>query len=243
MRFVIIAISIIFLGCNTENAPDCLQRAGDLMEVEIGVGAFDRLEINDQFNVILEQGDEQRVVLEYFDNLIPDIEFELEEDLLIFHDNNSCNWVRDYNFPILKITHPNITFIRQNGGGLISSKDTLFYDDLDVISEERSGDFGLTLNCRKFSVVNNDLTNYYIDGKVERLSIFFASGNGRFEGAELISQDAVFFQRGTNDIILQAENSLTGRILGNGNLIFVGTKPTTIDVRVEGRGSLIDRTN
>jgi len=237
---------ILFFGlfaCDNEDAPNCLKKAGEPMSIEINVELFTQLEVNDQFNVIIEEGEEQAIFLDYFENLIDDIAFEVKENRLVVSDNGSCVWVRDYNFPTLRITSPLITNIRQNGGGVISSQGVLHYNELSLVSEERSGDFDLTIDNESLRIVNNDLTNYRIKGKTDQLYVGFFSGDGRFEGGSLIAQDTEIFHRATNDIVVNTQNSLTGRVLSTGSLIFVGGKPSTIDISIENRGKLVDRTN
>lgn len=245
MRIALLALTVCLLifSCDSEDAPQCFKKAGDPTTISIAVESFSKLEINDQFNVILEEGPEQSISLEYFKNLVDDVAFEINGELLKVSDNNSCRWVRDYNFPTLKITHPNLVEIRQNGGGLITSEGVLRYPRLLLISEDRTGDFKISVDNERLLIVNNDLSNYYIDGKTEELNIGFFSGDGRFEGANLIAQDVIIFHRATNDIIVNAKNSLTGQLLGTGNLIFVDSTPLNIDISVEDRGKLIDRTN
>ncbi len=244
MKYLFGLISILlFFGCNDEDAPGCFKRAGDAITMQLDVESFERLEINDQFNVVIEQGPEQLIFLDYFQNLVNDIELKVEDRVLKVSDNNSCQWVRDYNFPVLRITHPNLDLIRQNGGGLISSSGVLRYERLYLISEDRTGDFRLTVDNKTLQIVNNDLSNYYIDGKTEELNIGFFSGDGRFEGQNLVALNTMIFHRATNDIIVNTQNSLSGRLLSTGNLIFVSSTPSNIDISVENRGKLIDRTN
>lgn len=242
-NIVYLILFLLFFACDSEDAPSCFKKAGDAITIEIAAEEFNSLEINDQFNVIIEEGSNQKIFLDYFDNLIGDVEYEVKEGLFVIRDNNSCSWVRDYNFPVLRITHPNITDIRQNGGGLITNLGVLHYDRINLISERRSGDFDLTIDNETLYIVNNDLSNYYIKGKTNELIIVFASGNGRFEGENLVTQSTHIFHRASNDMVVNTQNSLTGRILGTGNVIFVGSKPPTIDISIENRGKLIDRTN
>ncbi len=241
--FVVICILSVLSGCDNANVPDCLKTRGDEVVATVMTAPFSSLSINNEFEVVITSGNAQQVRLTTGANLADEITFEVIDGLLTISNNNSCNWARRYEMPVVEITHPNITSIRQNGGGIIRSNGMLNYPDLTLISEKSSGNFELELSADKLVIVNNDLSNYYITGTVTNLTVGFFSGDGRFEGANLMAEDVSVFQRGTNDIIVNATESLTGRILATGDLIFVGTRPTILDVSEENRGKLIDKTN
>lgn len=240
---IFLCILSVLSSCDNAKAPDCLKTRGDEVVATVVTEPFSSLSINNEFEVVITAGNTQQVRLTTGANLADEITFEVIDGLLTISNNNSCDWARRYEMPVVEITHPNITNIRQNGGGTIRSNGMLNYPDLTLVSEESSGNFELELSADKLVIVNNDLSNYYIEGSVTNLTVGFFSGDGRFEGANLMAEDVSVFQRGTNDIIVNATESLTGRILATGDLIFVGTRPTILDVSEENRGKLIDKTN
>ena len=73
--------------------------------------------------------------------------------------------------------------------------------------------------------------------------IFVASGDGRFEGSNLLTHSAKVTHRGTNDVILNVTDQITGTILSTGNLILKNNKPQVIDVSEENIGKLIINTD
>ena len=66
----------------------------------------------------------------------------------------------------------------------------------------------------------------------------FYAGNSRFEGANLEAQNVVISHRGTNDMIVNPQQSLKGVIRSYGNLISKN-KPPIIEVDVLFKGRLI----
>lgn len=243
-RLLIIFISIsLAVACDNANAPECLKTRGSEVTVDINVDTFNTLWVNNEFEVIITAGATQQVRLTTGENLVDEIIFEVIGGELIISNNNGCGWTRDYDFPVVHITHPNLTQIRQNGGGIIKSAGVLNYPDLILLSEKSSGNFELELNSENLQIVNNELSNYYLSGTVTTLNVGFFSGDGRFEGTNLVAENVGVFQRGTNDIIVHATNALTGRILATGDVIFVQTRPARVEVSEENRGRLIDQTN
>lgn len=239
--FIISLVTLLFTACDDVDAPDCLKTSGDERSFRLTVGSFSALEINDAFEVIIRKGQEQSVELVIGENLADDISASVEEGTLVITDGNSCRWVRELNFPRLIITTPDLIRIRQNGGGIIRSEGVLDFDNLHLISEGQTGDFELNVDCNELQVTNNDLSNYHISGKTDHLNVFFASGDGRFEGAGLEADIVNAFQRGTNDIVVFAKKELTGSIISTGDLIYTKAEPEVIDVSLEGKGKLIFR--
>ena len=66
----------------------------------------------------------------------------------------------------------------------------------------------------------------------------YFAGAGRFEGANLIAQHIIVFHRGSNDMIVNPQQSLSGELRGSGDLISVNT-PLSVDVEQYYIGELI----
>lgn len=241
-RFIVI-ISVLFsIGCNSETAPDCLKRTGSIISKEIELDDFNGLLINNEFNVILSQGNEQEIILSAGENLINDITFTVNDDLLEIANNISCRWTRDYNFPTLEITHPDLRTVEIIGGSIITSNGILTYPDMSFKSEDSNGNIRLSVNMENLVIDSNEITNYWVDGSVNNLNLIYSSGNGRFEGAELEVINARVRHNGSNDIIINASESLTGSINSTGDLIYVGQTPAVIEIELTNRGKLVDGT-
>ena len=73
---------------------------------------------------------------------------------------------------------------------------------------------------------------------MERLFVGYYSGDARFEGRHLVAQNIAIFQRSSNDLILNPQQSLSGEIRSTGNVIVVNTPPI-IDIEQFYTGHLI----
>jgi hypothetical protein len=78
----------------------------------------------------------------------------------------------------------------------------------------------------------------FISGFVNNLFIGFYSGDTRFEGANLIAQNIDIFQRSSNDMIVNPQQSLTGEIRGTGDVISLN-RPPIVEVEEFYTGKLI----
>lgn len=238
--FATILFMTCLISCDKEDAPACLKSTGDINEHKIELGEFSSINIHSNIHVTIEQGDQQSVVLTTGVNLFNEITFEIIDGELIIKDLNKCDWARPYGNLNVHIITPQLSRIRSSGGGVISSKGILnFPGKLTLIAELYTADFILEVDLPNLQIVNNDVANYYISGNVTQLNVGFYAGDGRFEGANLIAENANAFQRGTNDIIINATNSLTGEIRSTGNLIYCMV-PDVLDVDIfDDRGELI----
>ncbi len=238
---VLYLIVFLLASCSDKNAPACLQKMGGIVEIEVMVDPFNSIDVFDKFRVNITQGATQQVVIKAGSNQINGIKYEVMDNNLILRDENSCNWLKVPEFPTVNITHPNLTELRISGGGTIMSEDTLSYPELKLVSEDVSGDFILKVNCINLSIVNNQLSNYWISGHTDNLFVGVYAGNGRFEGADLEADNVEIFQRGLNDIVVHAKLSLSGEIVHLGNIVYVKTVPPVINVTKTGLGNLIYR--
>lgn len=240
----ILSFALLF-ACNSEDANDCFQTSGSIVQEEVAVESFTRILVNRGVELILKQGNDFSVTVEAGENLINDVSVIVESNRLILSDGNTCNYVRDYQSTKVYVTAPNITEIRSSTQYDISSDGILEFNTLKLFSEDfnapesyTTGDFRLEVNCEELRIISNNLSSQYITGNVEVLNVFYAGGAGRFEGANLIAQEVIINHRGSNDIIINPQESLTGQIRGTGDLISVN-QPPIVDIEQIYTGQLI----
>lgn len=233
---VYIASLFLFFGCDTENAPDCFQRTGAMIRQEFQVADFKRILVNPNIELVLKEGDDTSVLVETGDNLLEEISVAVEGDQLVLNNTNDCNFVRSFNQTKFFITAPDITEIRSASQYDISSDGVLTYPALRLLSEDfnentgtTTGTFNLEIHNERISVVSNNIASFFITGNTASLDVNFASGIGRFEGAELEVQNVTIFHRGTNKIIVNPQESIKGSIRSTGDVISVN-KPPIVEV-------------
>lgn len=241
---VILVLFLVF-ACDSENANDCFQTAGPLVQEEVVVDTFDKILVNRDVELILKEGLEQKVIIETGENLLNDVQVSVENSRITLTDNNTCNYVRDYGITKVYITSPNIAEIRSSTQYDIKSDGVLTYPSITVVSEDFNapgtftvGDFILEIDSDDFRVSFNGLSSCFITGAVENLNVSFFAGDGRFEGRGLIAQNVDVFNRGSNDMIVNPQERITGTISSTGNVIAT-TEPPIVDVEQLYRGRLI----
>ncbi|GAA4947312.1 hypothetical protein GCM10023314_20770 [Algibacter agarivorans] len=244
-KLVYILLFFLIIGCDSEDAGDCFQKAGSIIQQEATLSSFDKILVNRDIELIIKEGATQSVIIETGKNLINDVIAEVVDSRLTLTDNNACNYVRDYGITKVYITSPNITEIRSSTQYEISSDGVLSYPSLTVLSEDFSapeafnvGDFRLQIDNINFTLVFNNLSVGYISGQTDNLNITFAAGTSRFEGRHLIAQKVRVSNRSSNDMIVNPQQEITGIIRGIGNVISVKVPPI-IDVEEVYKGRLI----
>lgn len=245
MKKIVYILSLLVFACNSEDANDCFQTSGDIIQVEIDVASFDRILVNRDIELVIKEAPDFKVTLETGENLINDVQVEVIGDRLVLTDNNTCNYVRDFGITKVFVEAPNLTEVRSSTQYDILSDGVLNYDNLELYSDDffapdsfTNGDFRLQVNSEELRILVNNISFQYISGEVNKLTIIYPAGSGRFEGEDLIAQDVQINHRGSNDIIVNPQQSLTGIIRGTGNVISVN-EPPIVDVEIIYTGDLI----
>ena len=242
----IFGLSMLFLGCRGENAIDCFQASGDLVREEVAVPDFTRITVFENVTLVLRQGPEQRVEIETGEFLKPEVSAEVEGETLILKDTNDCNFFRDYGTTTIYVTAPDIQVLRSSTGFPIRSDGVLGYDSLSLISESfndpeaetTDGSFDLDVATQNLSVTANGIAYFELRGTTGNLSITIAAGDSRVEAENLVAQTVSLNHRGTNNIRINPQESLTGVIRGTGDVVSFN-RPTFVDIEELFRGRLI----
>ena len=244
MKKLIYICMVLVVGCSSEDAIDCFQTAGTLKTIEVNTASFTKILVNRDIELYLRQGSETKVEIESGENLLNDIKAVVINDELQLTNNNTCNYVRDYGITKIFVTAPNIVEIRSSSQFDVNSVDTLNFPSLKLISENFNvdafaiGDFRLNVNLNQLTIASNKLSTFYISGTVENLNVGFYAGDGRFEGGNLIAQNIALFHRGSNDMIVNPQQTITGEIRSTGNVIALN-RPPVVNVESFYTGSLI----
>ncbi|WP_299098930.1 head GIN domain-containing protein [uncultured Winogradskyella sp.] len=245
MKKIVYIFLFTLFACNSEDGNDCFQTTGTIVQEEILVSNFERILVNRNIELVITEASEYKVIIETGENLLNDINVEVIANQLVLSDNNSCNFVREYGITKIYVDAPNLNEIRTSSQYEISSNGVLNYSTLSLFSEDFNegseftvGDFRLNVNSNSLNIVSNNISFFYLEGAVQNLSVGFYSGVGRVEGENLIAENVSVYHRGSNDMVVNPQQSLSGQLLGTGDLISVN-QPPNIDVEQIYTGELI----
>lgn len=251
-RYSALEVCFVFLSvlsaCNGDNVPDCFQNAGALVREEIVVPDFTKITVFENVKLVIKQGAEQKLEVETGEFLREEVIVSVEGDRLVLRDENGCNFVRDFGLTTVYVTAPNITEIRSSTGFPITSDGVLGYPSLTLLSESftepeaetTDGEFNLEVDSENIGIVTNGIAFFELGGTVENFSITIAAGDSRVETSGLIAQNVTINHRGSNDVLIDPRQSLSGVIRGTGDVISFN-RPSEVNVEVLFNGRLIFR--
>ena len=238
-EFILIIICFLVLaGCNKEDAPDCIQAAGELIKREVSVADFDELIVYGRIKLVIEQGVQQKVVIKSGRNLIEEVTAEVENGRLSLKNNNHCNFLREYNLTTVYVTVPNLTWLQNAGNRTIESRDELHFPQiwLRSLNQEKdpeihtNGDFKLKLFSEEIRITTDNYSNFFLEGKTGYFDAYIADGDSRIEAGNLLADNVEVQHRGTNKLIVNPQNVLKGEIRSTGDVISINKPPV---VRIE----------
>lgn len=245
MRNIVYIIAILFfVGCDSDSAPDCFKTAGSWVQKSVTVAPFTEITAFKDITLIVTEAANYSVKVESRENLIDGISVVVKGGVLLLKDSNDCNLARSYGVTTIHVSAPNITRIRNSSQFKVSSRGVLNYPSLTLISEDHSGDFyntgtfELEVNATNIVLTNNGTTACYISGTTTNLRVNHASGDGRFEGRNLIADNVNIYHRGSNDIIVNPQQKLTANLVSTGNVIAVN-KPSVLDLKIQYDGTVV----
>lgn len=241
-----IILVLLFISCSAEKSPDCFKSSGDIVQQEIAVPPFSKILVWDRTKLFIQQGEEYHVVVTSGENLIDNVQVSVVEGKLEIHNNNSCNWVRDYGITKVYVTSPNITEIRSSTGYLIESIGILKFPELTLLSEDYNsqgqyhtdGDFKLDLEVENLNITANGLSKFYLSGKATTANFGLYAGDCRIYSEDLIVQDLEIYHRSSGPMVVNPQQSIKGKIVSLGDVISKN-QPPVVEVEELYRGRLI----
>ena len=251
MRKVLFVLNISLLtfliwGCNGDNVPDCFQNAGEIIREEVELPDFRKITVFEGVELVLSMGTQQRVVIETGEYLRNEVSAEVEGNRLILRNTNNCNLFRKYGLTKIFVTSPDIDEVRSSTGWPVRSEGVLTYPSLTLVSESfnnpeaetTDGSFDLEVDTENLQLVANGIAYFQLRGVAERFGATIAAGDSRVEAEGLLAREVGVSHRGSNDILINPQQLITGVIRGTGDVLSFN-RPDSVDVEVLYRGKLI----
>ena len=242
---LLIAILLIF-GCDSEDAPDCIKSSGEIISEEIAVADFEEIQVFDNVKLILEQGPKTKVLVKTGRNLLPQIGVEVAGNRLELRNESGCKLFRENDVIEVYVSTPNINWLQNSSYKMIESRGILKFPELWLrsINQERdpgiytNGDFKLDLEVENLRITSDNISNFYLGGRAENFNLFIANGDARIEAGDLEAQNIDLMHRGTNKLIVNPQQSISGDIFGFGDVI-AKNRPPQVRVKEHYSGRLI----
>ena len=204
--------------------------SGDTEKVEREVHGFDEVYLTGVGNLIIDQGDEESLLIEADDNIIPLIETDVSGDRL------TIGFKRGYNFiPNVKIkfhlTVIELDKISISGAGDIDCDD--FNTDRLEFEISGAGDINFNIDADRVETKSSGAGDITLKGIVDSQEVNM-SGAGRYNARELKSKECRIQISGAGSATVNVSESLDVNISGVGNVYYIGDPD--IDKSISGLG-------
>jgi hypothetical protein len=186
---------------------------------------FSRVTLSGIGNLYIEQGDENAVVIEAEDNIVPKIVTRVNGGKLYIEMEHGFNIIPtdEINY---YVTVKNVEQIQVTGAGNVNIENAINVDNVDV---DLSGFGSVDINEIYGNELNVSLSgagDINIAGVVQSQRIKI-SGAGNYSAGDLQSQEADVVVSGLGDTTLWVEEDLSVVISGGGNIDYYGNPRTS----------------
>ncbi len=240
VRLIAIVIVLFnFFSCNKENAPDCIQSAGEFTTIKRSLEEFDVIELRDYLQIELYDTTAYYVEITAPKNLVPDISTEVQDGRLKIVNHNTCNFVRSFKKRItIRIYAPHFEDIQNFGTGDIKSVNTISTSHFKIENRNAAGKIELDLNCDTVTLATHTgVCDIYAKGQSDVTNVF-NQGLGIIDAQHLLSNNAFVNNSSINSVYVNTNGYFFALIEFSGNIYYSGI-PNHIDRSIRGNGQLI----
>lgn len=239
MTYTLWLCMLVLTSCDKESAPDCFKKAGEEVTVRRDLDAFYEIEITDYLFIELIQSADRHIEVVGPKNILPKIITEVSDGKLFIENKNTCNFVRSFkNRVTIKIYAPSFTYITNRGTGDIKSIGELSGTYFKIENKHASGKIEIEFVGDSLAAyTQTGVSEMIIKGEVTKAELF-NQGLGMMDARDLQSHEAYVNNSTINDIYVNTDGYLFGRIDFSGN-IYVRSNPTQIDQAITGSGKII----
>ena len=134
IRILLLSSALVWIvaGCAKDGGV-CLATTGPETRQVRNLPGFNTVDVRENVNLVLSTDSVTSVAVEAGENIISGITTTVTDGQLLIHNNNKCNWLRDYSKPVnVYISGNKLWKIKYNGSGNISSNGTLKQDSINV---------------------------------------------------------------------------------------------------------------
>ena len=210
--------------------------SGDIKTEERDVSDFHKVHLSGVGNLIITQGEEESLIIEADDNIIPLIDTD------VFGERLTISFKRGYNF----IPSANIKFyltvidldeISLSGAGIIDCED--FRTESLEFEVSGAGDLNFNVNAERIEINSSGAADITLSGKADSQNIEI-SGAGKYNGEKLESRECEITVSGAGSVTVSVSEKLDVEINGVGNVYYIGNPQVTQDISGLGKIKSLD---
>lgn len=193
---------------------------GNVVKIEKEIGAFSELEFKGVFDVILIQGDKEKLEIETDENLIDVISVVNKNNKLIIDYKKGKSVRKSTKFNIY-VTLKEVTSIEMNGVGDLKNEGVLNLKTL-TLTNSGVGDVNMNINASILDVNNSGVGDINLLGSASHL-VIANSGVGDVQAEAFKAKDVKLNNSGVGDAIVFASENIDITAGGVGDVEFYGS--------------------
>jgi len=230
---------IIYSVCLIICLSSCEKRSGDIVIEEREVAGFKAIEVNDIFNIFIQQDTVHSLLLEGGENLLPNIITRVENGTLKIDNENTQRWSRDYDRVNVRLTVDTLNLMDLQEPSYIVTLDTLCGDYISIFAIAGMNEADMILNYRYIEVGSSHTAGgkLNLSGKVSFLRVGFYNSM-QLDAQYLYASDIEVMSKSIGDIYINCSGTLKANIFNDGNVYYRGN-PQSIIEDARGKGRLI----
>ncbi|WP_299779511.1 head GIN domain-containing protein [uncultured Formosa sp.] len=232
--FIITILTISFTSC-AQYSSNSINGNGDIVTTNRSTPTYDAIKCAGSMDFILVKGTEGNIILQGESNLLPFIETEVHNNVLVVKLKDGVSFRTTTKDIVITIPFEDISEVSLTGSGDLYNQNIINSNDLKV-SITGSGDIILDVmstNIKGSVTGSGDLT---LKGKTEKSDIS-VTGSGDFHGFDLDSKNTDVSVTGSGDAEVVSTSFLKARVSGSGDIAYRGN-PEKEDSKVSGSGSI-----
>lgn len=210
---------------------------GNVVKIEKEIGAFSELEVKGVFDIILTQGDNEKIEIETDENLIDIVSVVNENNRLIIDFKKGKRVRKSTKFNIY-VTLKDLTSIEMEGVGDLKNNGILNLKTLTLINTG-VGDVDLNINSSILNINNSGVGDVNLLGSASHL-IIDNSGVGDIQAESFKAKDVKLNNSGVGDAIVYASENINITAGGVGDVEFYGS-PQQKHISKGGVGKVYER--
>lgn len=241
LNYYKISIAILLLFQIVSCEKNAFFNAGEIVSQEI---LFDKkissIEVNTMLDITLVQDSINKAIVTCGENLLPDINIFVKDDILHLNNTLKYNWSRSYEKVKLELHLISVPQLNIRKPAYITTRDTFKTNEFFLIDwgEFTEVDVTLDVNSCTIDVSSDDFGHYTVKGKAAS-STFYGKGSSFIYANQLRSQNCNVKQLSIGDIYINVSNELSASLLSSGNIYYSGNPNKVVIDKCNSTGKLI----
>ncbi len=232
--FVLPLIMLVMMSCQAVTfSNERVRGSGNVTTEERQVSGFNQVSLSGSGDMTIIQGDQEKLVIEAEDNILPLIQTEVRgNELRIgFKNGVSVSTTQPIRYTLYA---KDLSLVNVSGSGNIST-DSLQTQDLRLGVSGSSNMNIQNLNANSLNVTVSGSGNFDLSGQANTQDINI-SGSGNYRAGDLESSNVTIIVSGSGDATVWVKDELTARISGGGNVKYYGQP--RVQQTVSGSGTI-----